>query len=377
MRMYPSLADRTNTRLPALHWQAHELCFAVHDILLQLLFSGRRASAFTTTLELRDEDDRLALERADDIFEWLEQTRRVDDRATILVTTVFPEVLGDMLHCFYEALETSRKGKLTIAFMLLRKPLQESLFLLETILVDRRGFAEKMTAEPTKLYSQGAGGIDVHTQRIQQVLDLLGETDRYDAAYLAQLRYDKEAYDGFDGVCNKAMHLFTDHKAIRTEPLNINFIFSNSDTMLTQWSYLYSRLPYLLVYLHRLVEHVCADIAPTDPAYVEDMDRRISASVILWCESVKSPYDEPRLRTFLTKTRERLVSHCQSAGYRSPDFSDLARMAATGAFPGEPKNQVAARLRNFTLAAMASGSASLEKPPSLLTRFRSWLRSKI
>jgi hypothetical protein len=324
--------------------------------MTQLLVSGLRASAFTTAFEFRDAADHLAFEEADNVFDWLEQTRRTDERVTVLVATVFPKVLSDMLHCFYEALEISRKGKLTLSFMLVRKPLQESLFLLESILADRQDFADKLNADPVKLWSQGAGGLDVHTKRIQKVLNLLGESHRFDAQYLAQLRYDKAAQDGFDGICNKAMHLFTNHPSIRTEPLNINFIFSPSDSLRSQWSYLYSRLPYLLVYVHRIVEHVCASIAPTHAAYLWDMDRRISALVLLWWDTVEPLYAEPCLETFVLKTKDWLFQHCREAGYRAPRRRDLAKMANTGAYPGEPQAQMAERNRQFTVAAMASGS---------------------
>jgi len=72
----------------------------VHDVMTQLLASGENASAFKMTFEFRDEADRSAFEKAN-VFEWLEQSRRVDEREALLVTTVFPAVLSDMLHCFY------------------------------------------------------------------------------------------------------------------------------------------------------------------------------------------------------------------------------------------------------------------------------------
>jgi len=240
-----------------------------------------------------------------------------------------------MLHCFYEALETSRKAKLGVSFMLLRKPLQESLYVLETIIADRSGFAQKLTSDPVKLWSQDAGGREAHSRNIQKVLEAIEEQERFDAGYLAQLRYDKDANDGFDGVCNKALHLFTYHKAIQTEPLNINFIFTNWESMLTQWSYIYSRLPYLLIYIHRIVEHVCADIAPTHPDYLSDIDRRISALVILWWETVEDHYRERHLESFVSKTREWLHEHCEAERYRLPTRNDLIRMGNNGALPGE------------------------------------------
>jgi hypothetical protein len=127
--------------------------------MTQLLVSGLKASAFRVTVTFRDDEDRKTFEQ-EDIFDWLETTRRVDERVAILVTTVFPAVLGDVLNCFYEALETSRKGKLGVSFILIRKPLQESLFLLESIVADRKEFADKLTSAPLKLRGQKAGGMD-------------------------------------------------------------------------------------------------------------------------------------------------------------------------------------------------------------------------
>lgn len=357
MQQFSSLKGRTNTLLPSAYWTAHQLCFIAHDVMTELLVSGQRSSAFKATFEFRDAADRSAFENADDIFAWLEQSKRIGEREAFLVTTIFPAVLSDMLHCFYESLETSRKAKLTISFMLVRKPLQESLFLLEAAVVNRTDFANKLTTDPVKLWSQTAGGVEVHTKRIQAVLDIIGESQRFDAGYIAQLRYDKSAQDGFDGICNKAMHLFTSHEAIRTEPLNINFIFSDAETKLTQWSYFYSRLPYLIVYMRRLVEHICGNIIPTDPVYLQDIDRRISALILLWWESVETSYAEPHLENFVAKTQDWLIKHCHEARYRHPRPSDLVKMADTGAYPGEPKKSVSERNTRFAMAAAASSRA--------------------
>jgi hypothetical protein len=63
---FSSLRNRTNTLLPEQFATAHQLCFIVHDIMTTLLVSGQRSAVFNTTIELRDEADRLALEQADD-----------------------------------------------------------------------------------------------------------------------------------------------------------------------------------------------------------------------------------------------------------------------------------------------------------------------
>jgi hypothetical protein len=138
--------------------------------------------------------------------------------------------------------------------------------------------------------------------------------------------------------------------------MNINFIFSDWDSKLTQWSYIYSRLPYLLVYMHSIVEHVCKGIAPTSPAYLDDMNRRISALVLLWWKTIKDPYIEPHLETFAERTRDWLYRHCNEAGFSQPTKADLIRMGANGAFPNETRASVAKRFDQFMRNAAASSS---------------------
>lgn len=188
--MHPLVMTNKEDFLPPAFDVAHSLCFVIHDILVQLLKSGIEGGVFHRKITFRDDADRISLEKTD-IFTWLDESGRVSDRDSILVATVFPAALTDMLHCFYEALQTSRKAKLNITYMLLRKPIQENLFLLEMIVVNRGDFANKLVFDPMKLRAEKAGGVDVHTLRVQKVLEMIGENHRFDASYIAQLRYDK------------------------------------------------------------------------------------------------------------------------------------------------------------------------------------------
>lgn len=342
-----SLARNDGTHLPESFHAAHHLCMVVHDVMVELLASGEASRIFTVRFNLQSEADRELLNSLGDVFAWMENTGRESGRVEVLINAVFPAVLSDMLHCIYESLENSRKGKLNITFMLLRKAVQESLFLFEAIAVDRAAFANTLATEPGRLHSQTAGGPEVHTRRIRSVLEQLGEDVRFDASYIAQLRYDKSAEDGFDGICNLAMHLFTTHRAIRTEPMNVNFVFSNYESKLTQWEFLYSRLPYLLIYTRSLIEFICSTIRTTHPAYIEDIDRRVLAYIALWWTSISESYRCHQLEVFATASREHLDKSCLQAGFREPNRADLIRMAETGAFPGETARRVKARQKGF------------------------------
>jgi hypothetical protein len=126
-------------------------------------------------------------------------------------------------------------------------------------------------------------------------------------------------------------------------------VFSGWQAKLSQWSYLYSRLPYVLFYAHRIVEYIASVIAPTHPDYLNDMERRISALIILWWNTVDDDYRAEPLETFVFETREWLTEHCRRAGYRSPTKRDLRRMSYSGAFPGEAAVKVKVRKLRYSL----------------------------
>ena len=94
--------SKSRTFIPASLHRAHSLCFVCHDILVQLLASGEKQGVFWHSLQLRDDADRINLEAAQDIFDWLEETGRTKERTEVLRTIVFPALLSDFLHFIYE-----------------------------------------------------------------------------------------------------------------------------------------------------------------------------------------------------------------------------------------------------------------------------------
>lgn len=330
----------TEGHLPEEFFPAHDLCFLLHDVMAEFLASGERNNVFTGKVDIQDEADRAALDAGEDIFEWLERTSRFEDRARILKAVVLPAVLSDLLHFLYEALQCSRKAKLCVTYALIRKPIQESLYVLESIVLDEAGFAQQLASSPLSLRPKTAGGPTGHKDRVQRVLEILDMDRIFDASYLAQLRYTK-VEDSFDSVCNLAMHLFTEHSAIQTEQMNINFVFSGEDEKLSQWRYLYGRLPYILVYLWRILEHLGASLTLTMPEYLVDLQRRVAAFVAI--ASPRTSHVTQPLLSFASFHETWLTQHCSAAGTRHPTWRDLERMALTGALPGETDGDVERR----------------------------------
>ncbi|RXI33945.1 hypothetical protein [Arcobacter defluvii] len=301
-----------NNFLPEKFISAHDLCFFIHDLLVNTLVSGENQDIFDYEFSL-DEKITNNLENDEDILLFLHENKFYKHRDKVLKTIILPALLSDTLHCIYEALNSSKKAKLNITYMLIRKPIQESLYLLESMLISETEFGKSIANNPLELrpsITMKKTGIKGHEERINIVLDKLELTSLFSFSYLANLRYNKRCEDNFDGICNHAMHLFTEHDAIKTDKFNINFIFSDDNSKLTQWAYLYSRLPYILLYIYYIVEYLMEEICPTEKWYIEEMELRIFAHFILWFEDLDEVYYSDELLKIIEFSRNKLNTFC-------------------------------------------------------------------
>lgn len=340
VKQYVPLRTAEGGFLPKEFDVAHDLCFVLHDAMGAILADGEAGDFFKHRFELPRPELKAAFDAAENAVEWLQANDLARDAAKVLRCVTFPAVLADVLHCVYEALESSRKGKLNVTYMLLRKPLQESLYVLEEIVLSLEDFAHKLATQPLALRPGQAGGIDAHAKRITKVVTILGSEVPFAPRRLAELRYDKVL--GFDGPCNHAMHLFTEHHAIRTELMNINFVFSGPAERQSQWEFLYEHLPYVLDYMRHVVDHIARGMARLDPRYQEELKRKIAALACLWSAWADPVAFDPALAVHAHGYFEWLQDHCEERGHDDIDNADLHTMAH-GGFPGEAP--VARRIR--------------------------------
>lgn len=351
--------------LPPEFEDAHQLCVMTYQIMLEMLRSGEKRKSFSTSFEFRDEDEKRSFEESDDPLGWLGRGKRLEDRAKVLKTIVLPAILSDFLHFIYNALDASRNAALTVCFALLRKPLQDNLFLMEVISTDVMTFAEHLATDPPKLSSGQAGGFDKHCQRIETALKTIKEEERFDAKYLAQLRYDKSSNEGFSGICDRSLHLFTHKEAIRTEPMNINMVFIGNEERWLQWQHLYSKLPYILIYAWLIFEHIFTSVdGSTDPEYLREIHRRVAAGVIMWGNKIV-PEDTPDpVQDLVNKSRELLIQECRSKNHPLISDIELINMRDDGKWPGQINFDMYRRnimsYANFFIRKYAKSFRSLE-----------------
>lgn len=231
---------------------SHNFCFFLHDQLVATLKEGEEAKIFDAAL-ISNHELPIGLE-AEALFEWLSDNGHRSVILDMYYRQITAALLADMLHFVYESLRCSAKGKLTVAFALLRKPLKENLFYLEWLLADPAEMLsafedEKPSAKSIKLLSD---------LRKKEVIRLAAEKtsmgDWLDAEMIYDLRYNKRFSAGFEDLFQKANHLVTSFKALETEPANFNFVFSDDSAHLSQWNALYSYLPLLLLHAVEVIE---------------------------------------------------------------------------------------------------------------------------
>lgn len=117
---------------------AHEYCFFLHDLLANIVVVGEQEKIFHHRFKLKDPEHVKQLEgkSGEELAEWMETNGYAAEFYETNRRQIIVALLSDFCHFIYEALECSRKGKLTVSFALLRKPLKENLFYFEWLLAD-------------------------------------------------------------------------------------------------------------------------------------------------------------------------------------------------------------------------------------------------
>jgi hypothetical protein len=274
---------------------SHDYALFLHDILARIVVHGEQAGLFVSEFQLKDHDQAEDFDaiHGEAIWDWLEAHGYHAQLREIIYKQVIVALLSDFCHFVFEALSCSRKGKLTVAFSLLRKPFKDNLFYLEWLLADPSGFIDSFTH----------GGSDTlekirreQTHRfpiIAKAVSLTGKPGMFDATFIDEIRYGRGVEYGFADSWDHANHLITTFKALRTSDQNFNFIFAKPNDEVNL-DFLYTRLPMLLNYAVEVVEALIARILPKPETLNDLTSARRSIGYILWAESLGHHTDEEK-----------------------------------------------------------------------------------
>ena len=253
--------------IPEAHWAQHEFCFRIHDMMADVLRQASAHHISTVTINFKDEEEARRCKDSDNVLQFLKDAGREDDLRKVVVNHVAVPLYADMLHFIYEALSCVERRKLAVAFALLRKPLTYSLFLASSLWADDEDFFLRLN-EPSEGFDDGRIQPEARLAILRTSIQRLGRiASGLDAETIFGIVFDRNNPKGLAPYFDLAAHPVTSYRSIKTEPLNLKFIFKNpSDDDL--YEHIYFPLAYELLYLYFVQLRTYGRMALASAAFV-------------------------------------------------------------------------------------------------------------
>lgn len=265
---------------------SHKFLFLLHDMLVSNITAGEKAKIFQTTIKFNSEKEANLFSKVpqEQMMEWLLNNRKLDCYE-VSYKQIILATLADFTHFVYEALRCSQKGKLTVTYSLLRKPLKDNLLIFEWLLADPKDFLEKFHFGDIKDFDPSKVSKERKLEIIEKAVSST-QQKLFDAELIYQMRYDRSAAISFGNLGDKATHLITTFEKLKTEPQNLNFIFLSKGSQLSKWQHLYTWLPVLLYHTFEIVETLFETFTVKDQSIIDPRRDMCKIGFILWTENI-------------------------------------------------------------------------------------------
>jgi len=278
----------SSRRIPSRFDVPHAVAFFFHDELGRLVVDLERTGALSIQVDLEPhERDELLDLTGEDLWAWLKESGRHDIVDDLTYRQLTAALVADAAHFLCESLLASGKGKMTVAFALLRKPLKQNLLLLEWLLASPEDFLERFHGESTWAYTLNRLPLDERRRILRAAsreIDLPGIDDEL----LWVIRFGKEFPNSLETLWTKATHLVTSAKASATEPGNLNFVFSSESAIQEQWDHYYRIVPLVLYYFLQVAERVAFRFVDPDPRFLSMKSLLRNLAFMRYAESMSS-----------------------------------------------------------------------------------------
>ena len=284
--------------LPKKYEFSHHFAFFLHDILAHMVVQGEKEKLFFVEFDFLSEKDWKKFEQlnlsGESLWNWLDNNNYNWVTEQLAKKQCLVALLSDFCQYIYESLICSQKGKLSVAYSLLRKPLKDNLFYLEWLFSDPEEFHDSFHQSNPDEFSLSSISKENKLQIIANAISSTKHKEWLSPEFIYDLRYNKNVDYGFESLWNKATHLITNFRAYTTEPGNFNFIFSDTESKLSQWDHYYSFLPLILFHAVEVLNSLLKNL--TEKKYENTIDefRRI-VGFILWSHETNSDSDSKSL----------------------------------------------------------------------------------
>jgi DNA-directed RNA polymerase subunit RPC12/RpoP len=273
--------------LPKKYKKAHQIAFYFHDAILSTMNDLENNHIFLTEINVQNDEIKAEFEKTPkaEILQFLDEKGFEKYTHDIVIKSVFRSLVYDMLHFIFESLDCSSKSKLTVAYALLRKPFKENLFYLELILHDYKDFYLKFKSDNPNELNISDNKSFPDTKKIEIIENALSLSEFgkiFQSDFIYDLRYNKNCEYGLEIMWQQANHLITTFKALATQPLNFNLIFSNEEDIQSQWDHYYRTLPILLYYSFLVIDEIITSFTSMNPSKPDLLPLKMFAGYQVW-----------------------------------------------------------------------------------------------
>lgn len=257
--------------LPERFWNKHKQCELfvrqIEEFIVNDTYNELRYQSF----DLDSEND---INKDEHIFDYLLRKERFEEHDNFIRKSLVNGLLIDVCYFLQEALSCSKKKRLTVAFSLFRKPFVYHLLIFLRLMFDGE-FLEKFNRQES--FDTNYLSESEKRELINKSLSLLLGAKTLEGNEIYDWIFNQNEQDSLINLTNKALHLSTTrNKNNKTDIQNLNFIFSNQDDIENLWSYIYQRIPVLLLYLVEIIEPlVFALIDLPEDIYIKRIEERI------------------------------------------------------------------------------------------------------
>lgn len=228
------------------HQNCEFLVYQLEDFVRSKAYAGLRIQRIKL-------NDAAPLIENEHLLDYLLRVERTEDHKKIITSHVLNAIIGDICQFLQLALFSSLQARLTVTFSLLRKPFVYHLLVILRLYLTE-DFLDRFNQED---------GFDTTGLSQEDIIELVNASEMLltssalKAIDLYDFVFNPVLGDSLVNISNKALHPSTTRNQYNKTPIqHINFVFSTKDDLVSQWDYLYRRLPFLLLYLNEVLDSI-------------------------------------------------------------------------------------------------------------------------
>lgn len=183
-----------------------------------------------------------------------------DEAQLLIFKQITYGMVIDFCYFLQEALSCAKRGRIVVAYSLLRRPLVYNLIILLRMIYDE-SFYERFTRDSS---------YDPTVYKPEDLQSMLAEFDKekilspINGSIIYGLIFNKDNPNSIINLSNRAIHPTTTRKWNLTGEMNFNFIFAVKEDIVTLSNILYHNILAIIAYYFELFNVIILNYAPSD-----------------------------------------------------------------------------------------------------------------